>query len=422
MVPQTESFDNCRSSRFMADEGSEPPFTKLARTLSVDKVGSFTTSFGWSQWNKSPDSQVHHRLVRDYAPYDRPIQDSEAKPLRPKPASTASNVNNPHSNNSPTSHFPSRLLSKLFVVLLCVIVCGYAFHYPSTFYPSLVSWRIHPSFKNNHADRIAYLEKTVASAAEANSDDHAARIAYLEQTVTLLLEANAHDREGHLAYLEQAIQQALLRYSKDFVGRQDYALRRAGGEIIPELTAPRLIDQEPWTASIVSSRKPKVVRNGPEVVLDEDLHTGSCWRFGANSGQVGISLSERISITHVTIDHIAKELTSTIELAPRTIILWGVVDGGTLLTEVALKSATGKAAELLASTKGPAISTGFQFAPLAWITYDIHTNSHVQTFQVFDYITSSNMTFSMVVVEIVDNWGAPSTCLYRVRVHGQHST
>ncbi|KAH7905834.1 hypothetical protein BJ138DRAFT_1017164 [Hygrophoropsis aurantiaca] len=216
-------------------------------------------------------------------------------------------------------------------------------------------------------------------------------------------------------------EQALLRYSKDFIGRQDYALRRGGGEIVPELTAPQPVDRELWSPSIISSRRSKVVRNGAEVVLDDDLHTDSCWRFEANSGQVGISLSERITITHVTVDHIAKELTSTIELAPRTLILWGVVDKDTLTMDSALKTATGKAAELLASTRGPAISAGFQFAPLAWITYDIHTSSHVQTFPVFDHIALSNLTFSVVVVEVVNNWGASSTCLYRIRVHGKHN-
>ncbi|KAF8235913.1 hypothetical protein L208DRAFT_1007924, partial [Tricholoma matsutake] len=97
---------------------------------------------------------------------------------------------------------------------------------------------------------------------------------------------------------------------RDSVGQQDFALRYNGGHVIYNLMTP---NQSTSTPS-----------NGPIVALDDDLRVGRCWRFDGCSGQLGIALSERISISHITIDHVTKELVLNIRQAPQMIILWGV--------------------------------------------------------------------------------------------------
>ncbi|KIJ07811.1 hypothetical protein PAXINDRAFT_89795 [Paxillus involutus ATCC 200175] len=65
----------------------------------------------------------------------------------------------------------------------------------------------------------------------------------------------------------------------------------------------------------------------PDSVLGGDVLPGNYWGLPGSSGQLGSSLPHPVIIGHVTIDHIAKELVSDIEHAPRLAILWGVIDG-----------------------------------------------------------------------------------------------
>ncbi|RDX40140.1 hypothetical protein OH76DRAFT_1490545 [Lentinus brumalis] len=63
------------------------------------------------------------------------------------------------------------------------------------------------------------------------------------------------------------------------------------------------------------------------MVLDEDMHSGSHWFIPDSQGQVGIKLPALIYPTHVTIDHIPREIAADIRQAPRQMVLWGLLDG-----------------------------------------------------------------------------------------------
>jgi hypothetical protein len=139
----------------------------------------------------------------------------------------------------------------------------------------------------------------------------------------------------------------------------------------------------------------------------------------APHGQLGISLPEPVLITHVTIDHVSRDFTSHIDLAPRTIYVWGVLDGDdNLEKQHFLVQRDGEVAGVLRSRHEPAITGGRLFIPLVKLVYDIYAANHVQTFPVIMEVAEQHMEFKEVVVEFVDNWGGSATCLHRVRIHG----
>jgi SUN domain-containing protein 1/2 len=213
--------------------------------------------------------------------------------------------------------------------------------------------------------------------------------------------------------LEQIVQRALLRLSKDFLGRRDFALHSGGGRVVLGITSPT-VPQQSWFTTRVRAA---AIHNNPDTAITDDLHLPSCWRVSGQAGQLGISLSEPISVTHVTIDHLAVDMTSDIESAPRRLVLWGIIDG--VDNAEKWQRHIARSSQLpLHSIKGPAITNSYSYIPLKIFEYDIHAPSHIQTFEVTKDIRALGMDFGVVVLEILSNWGGSSTCLYRVRIHG----
>ena len=156
---------------------------------------------------------------------------------------------------------------------------------------------------------------------------------------------------------------------------------------------------------------------GPEVVIDDLTAIGRCWSAVVPS-QVGLSTPAIIHPTNVTIDHIPHELAADIGRAPRHMILWGVVDGKP--NHARYKSII--AARGRRTPTAPVLTSGHVFLDLASFEYEIAAESHIQTFPVSQDVVESRMDFGVFVLEIMDDWGAPEVCLYRVRIHGTQAT
>ncbi|KAI0746383.1 hypothetical protein C8Q80DRAFT_1105111 [Daedaleopsis nitida] len=207
----------------------------------------------------------------------------------------------------------------------------------------------------------------------------------------------------HIAsYIERTVAAAL----KDPVGRRDFALAADGARIASKLTSPSdSFDTSPSQL--------------PENILDEDLRSASCWSFPDTHGQVAIKLPDFIYPTHITIDHVPHDVAADVRRAPRDLIVWGVMEGTGNQKRYTNALASFLSSPLNSSLgDGPPITGGGTFLPLAAFEYSIHSDTHIQTFPIDPAVVMSRIYFGIFVIEIKSNWGAPSTRLYRVRIHG----
>jgi len=232
--------------------------------------------------------------------------------------------------------------------------------------------------------------------------EHQHRLDALERRFTLLVQDQLPE------VIRDHIHKALIHASKDSIGRRDFAYLGGGGRVLPSLTMPPAMYQENSWSPL---RSPQ---NSPSISITQSLEMNSCWRFKGSSGQIGIILAELLLVTHITIDHIPKDFTSNIDQAPRNVTVWGVVDGEENYLKASLL-----VNPVESSRRAPTYAGGLSFVELAHIQYDIHASDYIQTFPISHDIRNTGIYFGIVVVEIVDNWGGDSTCLYRVRVHGE---
>ncbi|KAI9057618.1 hypothetical protein FKP32DRAFT_1583353, partial [Trametes sanguinea] len=183
---------------------------------------------------------------------------------------------------------------------------------------------------------------------------------------------------------------------------RDYALAADGGMIFDELT---------W--SFHGS-----VSTPPEVVLEDDTRPGHCWHLSGSRAQIGISLPEFIHPTYVSIDHIPRPIAADIGQAPRRMVLWGIVDGWENRERYAKRMHALRANSTLERDHPPLTKDDYVFVELADFIYNISLPRAVQTFPVREEVRQLGIDIGVVVLEIMDNWGSESTCVYQVRIHG----
>ncbi len=186
------------------------------------------------------------------------------------------------------------------------------------------------------------------------------------------------------------------------VGKYDYALAAHGGTIYHRLTTHGHVDS-PLSAA---------------TVIDDDFRINGCWTLPSPDGQIAVVLAKPIRPYNVTIDHVPSYLAADISQAPRRMVLWGLIDGAINKNRYANLEASSPLTSQM-NRSAPPIADKFMFVPLAEFEYSIHNRPHVQTFDVAYAIVASNLDVGLIVLEVVSNWGADVTCLYRMRVHGE---
>jgi hypothetical protein len=209
--------------------------------------------------------------------------------------------------------------------------------------------------------------------------------------------------------------------------RHDFALHAAGARIIDYLTSSTY---QPKRGShfwewINGHDGHSAETKPPTVVLENDIRIGNCWSFAGPVGNIGISLDKRILITNITIDYVDPLVSpSNLHQAPKSAVMWGLLDNGLSLPD-AMSKALKESDQTLCTAKcfshsTHASSTQFRmFYPLANFTYDINTGNVHQSFPIHDAVHDSGVDFQVVVIQITDNWGADTTCLYHVGIHGK---
>ncbi|KAH9834084.1 uncharacterized protein C8Q71DRAFT_771031 [Rhodofomes roseus] len=208
--------------------------------------------------------------------------------------------------------------------------------------------------------------------------------------------------------LRQAVEDIVMERIKAHVqagrGQRDYALKAAGGRIAPDLTTG-CTGMFNWEC------------DAPNAAIDDDMRVGKCWNIHSVPAQLAIVLPEVILPSHVTVEHISKEIAPDIHVAPRNVTLWGIIDGKSNVARFEQLLRTDPSLQVAADRRPP-IAKNHRYIPLSSFAYDIHAEEPMQTFAVAESIHSANITFAVFILEITDNWGGASTCLYRVRIHG----
>ncbi|TFK79279.1 hypothetical protein K466DRAFT_473880, partial [Polyporus arcularius HHB13444] len=217
------------------------------------------------------------------------------------------------------------------------------------------------------------------------------------------------------AYVQRLVSTAL----RDPVGRRDFALLQDGAVVVSKLTYP--------APSPPSSKRSKPIvgssfghreRSAPEAALRDDLRVGECWLVRSSSAQLGVGLQSFVAPTHITIDHIPLEIAADIGEAPRTMFLWGLVEGAGNLAIYRNLTERGEVLSAIVDRQGPLHRDNSPYVLLASFDYNIYAPFHIQTFSISSVAIEEGMYFGVVVLEILENWGAETTCLYRIRIHG----
>lgn len=212
------------------------------------------------------------------------------------------------------------------------------------------------------------------------------------------------------SYVHQLLSAAL----HDPVARRDYALHADGATVIHDLTLPMTRD-----ADVSPDHTTTSSHSAPEVALTDNLRIGQCWHVRGQTCQLAVGVPAFLHPTHITIDHIPIEISADIRQAPHRMLLWGLVEGPHNRAHYHALVANGVALHSVVYGRyGPSLSKDHLYVLLATFKYDIYAPFHIQTFTVDKTIIDSDFYFGVIVLEVVDNWGADSTCLYRVRLHG----
>ncbi|XP_027132923.1 SUN domain-containing protein 1 isoform X6 [Larimichthys crocea] len=199
-----------------------------------------------------------------------------------------------------------------------------------------------------------------------------------------VLQAAVSEEDVHVI-----VKNALRIFSQDRTGLADYALESGGGSIL----STRCSETYETKAALLSLFGVPLwyFSQSPRAVIQPDVHPGNCWAFRGSAGFLVIRLSMRVVPSAFSLEHVPKALapSGTLHSAPRDFSVYGLDDESQV---------TGT---LLGS-----------------FTYD-EDGEALQTFSVTVSEEDSDLSFHIIEVQILSNWGHQDyTCMYRFRVHG----
>lgn len=217
-------------------------------------------------------------------------------------------------------------------------------------------------------------------------------------TTTDAASGTALQRLATSAEVHNAVLQAVFAVKNDDIGWNDYASLLRGAVVVGAYTSPSAYSSSPALSSVLMlSQNAEIMSAGnssASAALMPDVHPGMCFAFNGGHGNLTVRLSSRIRVTGFTIDHIPQASSHVNRTsAPRGVILHGV------------RTVVNEDREEMYGGSTPLSSPR---------VYDI-TGPPIQTFLLNATMTEA---FQFVTLEVNGNYGADTTCLYRLRVHG----
>lgn len=210
----------------------------------------------------------------------------------------------------------------------------------------------------------------------------------------------------------------------------NYALKQCGAEVVLDLTSTSKkissVVPPPDSELRVARRDddgapppgtvPPPLKTEPSYAIDGNLDTPRCWEFDGHFGQLGFILVSMLNVSSLTIAHYQHV---AVQSAPRSIILWGLVDGqdweDSYWRNIDLRR---RLNEHLPQGISPPPSTDDIYTPLAFVEYNPYLDTNEQSFPVFKEVEELGFPIGIVIVQILSNWGSTSTSLCHVGVHG----
>lgn len=208
--------------------------------------------------------------------------------------------------------------------------------------------------------------------------------------------------------------------NRESTSARNFAHFGDGARVLIELTSPtRGTKNNNWLRE--SPNGARVYPVPPYVVSDVHMDVGSCWEIEGSAGLLAIILSEPIHISSLRYNNIDPRLVLTASLTktPRTIALWGLLPNSSITPPAVIKirhpehfSSKSMFIPKSAKMKG-------DFVLLLSTHYDPRGATTDQLFRVPSDHWTAGIMFQVVIVEVLENWGGQTTCLYRLQIHGQ---
>lgn len=153
----------------------------------------------------------------------------------------------------------------------------------------------------------------------------------------------------------------------------------------------------------------------PSNALNGDIKESRCWEFRGTRGQLGFALIDTLNISFVSVDYDGNNP----ESAPRSMLLWGVVDGARAVqlyhSSHAVVSMLRGHLPLTAPEPQPQSKI---YVPLAVLEYNPNLLISQQYFPVFKETELLPFPVGVVILQVLGNWGGEFTKLCGVSVLG----
>ena len=173
-----------------------------------------------------------------------------------------------------------------------------------------------------------------------------------------------------------------------------------------------------WMGGRISAGKP------PAYALTKWEEMGDCWCAAESEdtgkAQLAVVLGHEVSPEYLIIDHIPARGTLGIASAPRDFELWaetGSVEQANIFREKITELFDDHNVQSCMTASSPPSKSA---VCVGQGRYNIHGDNWVQTFQTFVDSRNIGLTTNKIFFRATSNWGAPHTCIYRLRLTGHY--
>lgn len=230
-----------------------------------------------------------------------------------------------------------------------------------------------------------------------------------DTTVKSMIQTEARKTLMDSIRLQSLAQSNLVASYELNLKKPNYFSTGLGALVEPWRTSSTFDNGSSSLASLLIGRTRRA--NPPKAALTRWEDFGDCWCAAPNPmrgyARLGVSLPRYVYPKQVTVEHAPMSMSpnGNIGNAPRNMELWAE-------TGQPIKQHYGQGHN---ECLDPGDLKGHGYVCLGTFKYNVHASNHVQT---FDLEAELSVPTSRVVVQVTSNWGAPNTCIYRVRLHG----